>query len=48
MDHKKTFVSRVFDRLLDGGVAMQSNPITADLEIKTKQNQTHNNNNKLV
>lgn len=38
MDHKKTFVSRVFDRLLAGDVAMQPNPLTADLVIKTKQN----------
>lgn len=44
MDHNKAFVSRLFDRLLAGDVAMLSNPRTADLEIETKQNQAHNNN----
>lgn len=40
---QENLCQQVFDRPLAGDVAMQRNPITADLEIKPKQTQTHNN-----
>lgn len=45
---REDLCQQVLDRLLAGEVAMQSNPITADLEMEPKQNPTHSNNSKLV
>lgn len=45
---REELCQQTLHRLLAGEVAVQSNPITADLEMKPKQNPTHSNNSKLV